>query len=293
MIPITYNFDFSQNEPLRPYVLDDLARNGVENIVLNDFHISKIMNRSNYADVFKKEAGDAGLKFMDAHAIFGGWNDLNTPESWKRKMMLQRNLMTLEICAEMGVETITIHVGSETSYDPSLRSLDQNIARVKDALSQLLPTAEKLGITICIENIWFPLSAADSLLAIKKDFATENLGFCYDSGHANLCAKGYLHEGDKSCHRAAWNKIVGKDPEWDDQICEKMLPYIVTCHLHDNNGGTDQHQLPGNGNIDWEKICSLLQSAPRLKCIQSEVNVIGNQIRVADLCKKFKELFPG
>ena len=129
-------------------------------------------------------------------------------------------------------------------------------------------------------------------MKIKSDFPTDALGLCYDAGHANLCAKGYLHEGEKSIHRAVWQILFGKEPDWDDKICEKMQSQIVTCHLHDNDGSKDQHKLPGEGNVDWKHIADLLRNAPRLKCIQSEVSCLRNKVTIPQLCSKFRELFP-
>ena len=117
------------------------------------------------------------------------------------------------------------------------------------------------------------------------------LGICFDAGHSNLCAKGYLHEGNNSVHRAVWQKVFNKEPDWDDQICEKMLPEIVTCHLHDNDGGKDQHLLPGKGNIDWDRISGLLKQAPKLKYIQSEVSVVPNRVSLQELRETFERMF--
>ena len=172
------------------------------------------------------------------------------------------------------------------------RSLEQNVERIGDALSQILPAAEKLGITVCIENIWFPTSTPEVLLGIKEKFPTDALGFCYDAGHANLCAKGHLYP-DGGSYGKAWNMIYGTQPVPDDKICEKMLPHIVNCHLHDNDGNGDQHFGPGCGNVDWPHIAGLLRKAPRLKNIQSEV-IVPNRadVSVRKLCESFRNLFP-
>ena len=137
----------------------------------------------------------------------------------------------------------------------------------QEALSELLPEAEKCGITICIENIWFRINTPDMLLKIKSHFPTPNLGFCYDAGHANLMTNGRAF-ADGAASKA-WG-MFGETPDWDDPILEKMLPHIVNCHLHDNDGFEDSHQLCGKGNVDWKKVVSLLKTAPRLKNIQCE-----------------------
>ena len=64
----------------------------------------------------------------------------------------------------------------------------------------------------------------------------------------------------------------GCEAEPDDAVLEKMLPHVVNCHLHDNDGMTDRHWLPGDplGAIDWKSVVPMLLSAPRLRAIQCE-----------------------
>ena len=89
---------------------------------------------------------------------------------------------------------------------------------------------------------------------------------------------------------AAWRFWTPVTPEFDDQVLEKMLPEVVSCHLHDNHGFRDEHQLPGRGNIDWKHIVGLLKKAPRLACVQSEVSTLSIGVTPGELCAKFREL---
>lgn len=291
-LPLTYLFDFcNTTDQNYPYVFSEFASNGAKHLVLSDFLISKIFQNYSYADKFQQLCGEFGLTFVDSHAMFGPRLDLCTPRPEDRRISVHRLNMTLEIIAYMGVDTITVHVGNNVRFEEKYQSLDQNIERIEDSLSQILPTAEKLGITVCIENIWFPTNTPEVLLGIKEHFPTEALGFCYDAGHANLCEKGHLHENG-GAHGQVWQGFYGKDPVWDDKIGEKMLPHIVNCHLHDNDGSADLHKCPGNGNIDWQKTAALLKKAPRLKSIQSEVILSRDMVSIRTLCETFRKLFP-
>jgi ferredoxin len=77
-----------------------------------------------------------------------------------------------------------------------------------------------------------------------------------------------------------------------EALREKMLPHIVNCHLHDNDGNADYHRCPGAGNIDWKKTADLLRKAPRLKCIQSEVIPTRDNLPIKTLCETFRNIFP-
>ena len=63
----------------------------------------------------------------------------------------------------------------------------------------------------------------------------------------------------------------------------------VVCHLHDNDGTGDYHNLPGRGNIDWNKTMKLLENAPRLMALQSEVAVARHGISCKELVETFAD----
>ena len=263
-VPVTYLFIGDDENALRS-TLPEFAANGVKNVVLSDLLISAIMKKYSFADTIRKYLDLTGVKFVDSHAPFGPYIDMNVPEPSRRREMILRQKLALNIAASFGVDTMTIHIGNDARF-PEV-PLERQTELVCEALSELLPEAEKCGITICIENIWFRINTPDMLLKIKSHFPTPNLGFCYDAGHANLMTNGRAF-ADGAASKA-WG-MFGETPDWDDPILEKMLPHIVNCHLHDNDGFEDSHQLCGKGSVDWKKVVSLLKTAPRLKNIQCE-----------------------
>ena len=282
-VPVTFLFDFEfTDERTRPYVMHEFAVNGAKHLVLTDTLISMILQRLELAGRLQKEMAAEGLSFVDSHAPFGPSRDLNCPVKSQRREMILRHKAVLEIVAAMGVDTITIHVGNNTSPEYPFQT---HVANIEEALAELLPDAERLGLTICIENIWFQCSMPEVLLGIKEKFPTDALGFCYDSGHANLMDRGRDYENGYICQ--VWKALGIEPPPWEDRALEKMLPNVVNCHLHDNDGSGDQHRLPGHGNIDWPHIIGLLNRAPRLKNIQSEVIPVRTNESIRDICETF------
>ena len=142
---------------------------------------------------------------------------------------------------------------------------------------------------MALENSWDRANSADSLLKIKALYPTDYLGFCYDSGHANIIDNGRLYPNGVAWER--WQALGIAEPVWEDQTLEKMLPYVVNCHLHDNDGSRDAHDLPGRGNVNWAKTVSLLRQAPRLQVIQCEVNYLINTIAIREMVETFDKLF--
>ncbi|MBR7127444.1 MAG: sugar phosphate isomerase/epimerase [Lentisphaeria bacterium] len=281
-IPITFhNYLAEFSEKTRPFVMKEFAANGAKHLIISDQLFLQLMQDSTLAKKLMHEMAQEGLSFVDSHAPSGRLLDLNCPDLSFRSEMINRHKIVLNIAASMGVKTVTIHCGLDfvTKEVP----LETHVARTKEALEKLLDEAEKCGVIIAIENIWTPNCHPDVLLDIKKDFPTDYLGFCYDSGHANLIDKNHVNCFNQT--QNDWIKILNlPEVKWEDRALEKMLPHVVSCHLHDNDGSCDQHRLIGTGNIDWKHIKKLLMQAPRLQCIQSEM--ANDSIR--EICEAMK-----
>ena len=283
-VPLTFLYEFNNTDDrTRCQVFHEFASNGARALVLSDYLLSRMMAERSFGKKIREETGAEGLFFADAHAMFGRYLDLNCPVAEARPEMILRQKLALHMASDMGIETITIHVGNEAAYPEY--PLEEQFDCVRRSLDELLPCAENLGIVICIENIWHQIDTPDRLLAVKEQFPVDALGFCYDSGHANLMDRG--RDFPDSNPFRTWGEVT---PVWEDRALEKMLPHVVNCHLHDNNGVTDQHRLPGHGTVDWNHITSLLARAPRLKVVQSEVLPVREKESIRDICAAFARL---
>jgi len=279
-VPLTFLVDLQHlTDPVaREYLFHELADIGIRHIVLSDQMMSEIKKASGfeYAETLAKQVKGAGLDFVDAHAPFGPQLDLCCPDPMIRPLLLASHKLHIEICAMMGVDTLTIHVGNMYRYarpDKAHMEVQPFLDLTCEALAELLPLAEKRGVVVCIENIWSPNNQPEQLLYIKSQFPTDALGFCFDSGHANIMET--KTDSPESNANGSWG-LCGLPVQWQTGVVEAMLPHIVNCHLHDNNGLKDQHNPPGMGTVDWKRIVTQLRKAPRLKNIQCEVIPIRN-----------------
>ncbi len=290
-VPLTYFFNFSMTDSqLRPWAMAELADSGAKHLVLTEHLISSIMQDAPQLDAVEKEMADAGLDFVDAHAPFGIETDMNLQTRSQRRIMIARQKLALEIAAYFNTGSITIHIGNNRTPELAALPLQQHVDMVTEALENLLPVAEDLGLTICIENIWTQTTTPEQLLMYKEKFPTAALGFCYDAGHANIMDNGRRF-AESSAH-ISWRYTTPNTPPWDECVLDKILADIVTCHLHDNTGERDQHNLPGCGSVNWQNVRTGLMKAPRLRCIQSEVTVTPHQIPLKKLVSTFEGLFP-
>ena len=286
-LPVTYALGiYSQlEERTRGSLLREFADNGAEFLVLTHAMLNQILADTYYADLLSREVKSAGLTFLDAHGPFMGMFDLCYPGEKYSRTLLLRHLTCLNIAADFGIRTYTLHCGGDFRFPECTEA--QLMDEIRRKLDVLLPEAEKLKLTVCLENGMPKLCFPDRLLTLKNEYPTPYLGFCYDSGHANVMDRGRNYENSLPKRNYAGS---GYEIEWEDHALEKMLPHVVNCHLHDNDGSEDSHLLPGEGNIDWEKTMFLLKQAPRLQVIQSEVRFPRENLSVRRLCENFHDL---
>lgn len=288
-VPLTYLFEFDKVDAAgRRNFLAQFADCGVKHLVLSS-PLLNIMaeSRDTTADI-KREMESFGLSFCDAHSPYGEHQNLNCPYLEERKSLAVRLKMYMNIAAYFGVDTMTYHIGNDILY-PDI-PMQTHIDRACSMLEAILPEAEKLNMTLCLENIFVRSSTADIILDLVRKFDTPHLALCFDSGHANVMEKG--HCAPDSIAYRYW-KLSPGEPEWEDSLVKlkRMLPYVVNAHLHDNDGIGDHHTIPGKGNVNWREILPLLLSAPRLKVLQSEVQMFRNGLCVKETVESFERIF--
>lgn len=95
-------------------------------------------------------------------------------------------------------------------------------------LKRILKVCEKTNIPLAVENLSDKTIMDQIFLNNKSDY----LKMCYDSGHNN-----------------AFNPDVNYFDEYGSKI--------ITLHLHNNDGTSDQHTL--KGNVNWDMIAENLK----------------------------------
>lgn len=137
---------------------------------------------------------------------------------------------SLRIAQFLGCRYVVVHGFKLRHY---LGSEAAEWARTEAFLDAMAPLAKECGVTMCIENIYDGLAhhivegpccdarlAAERIDRMNETYGAEVLGFCFDSGHANL---------------------VGIDFE---AFIRTLGPRLKVLHLHDNDGVSDLHQIP-------------------------------------------------
>ena len=61
------------------------------------------------------------------------------------------------------------------------------------------------------------------------------------------------------------------------EILKTMADRLISIHLHDNDGISDQHKLMFSGTINWDRLAGILAASSYSGCISLEVNMRNHQ----------------
>ena len=212
---------------------------------VNAFFGQSISELEQFFSEHKKGAKKAGIRINQMHMPY----PVYIPDGKKEINDFLWNevaVKSMQICHFLECKNIVVHgfklarfLGAEEAeWDYTERFLDT-----------IAPMAKEMGITICIENLYGGIGghllegpccdarkAAARIDRMNEKYQSEVLGFCFDTGHANL---------------------VGLDFE---DFLTTLGSRLKVLHIHDNDGVADLHQIPftftrARENVtstDWE-----------------------------------------
>ncbi|MBE6391575.1 MAG: sugar phosphate isomerase/epimerase [Lentisphaerae bacterium] len=289
MVPLTFCYPWLKlTRDEQKQKMAEFADNGVKHLVLTAGLLEAGVRDTGVLNTFFNDMQEYGLQFTDSHAFWGNWSDPGLPLPEWKEIMLLRHRIAFQFCKRFGVKTMAFHTVTTNSnvYGKNL-TFDDYYKSLISSLEILLPEAERCDVILALENQWTPLNHSTVLLKIIDFFNSPYLGLCYDSGHGNLTEKGSSLPGE-TIVPILWDDL-GIPVQWEEDLPEKFAPYMVNCHLHDNNGILDSHQQVGTGTVDWGRIRKVLKSAPRLQSIQNES--APGDLPVAEYCRIFQNMF--
>ncbi len=181
--------------------------------------------------------GSNGVRMATFHLPAGLEDDISSFYESIRKPAVFKMRTWMDKAKTLGAGIGILHPTTRR-HDASEEDTGCYIRQLGKSLEELLPAAESISFTIAVENMLlipgiqsrfgvFP----EHIRLIKKNFKHDNLGFCYDSGHALIAGK----------ENAAL-------------ILEEMSSSLAAFHLQDNAGDRDSHLAPGRGLVDWKNV---------------------------------------
>ena len=239
-------------ERLHPGILDGLHRIGAQAIEIFAArqHID-YANRKQHvreiADWFK----GSGIPLNSVHSPLYAdyeWGRAGAPpiniastDRASRIEAMDEIKRALEIAEQIPFRFLVQHIGvSNESFD------EHKFEAAMTSVEHLRAFAKPLGVRILLENIPNELSTPDRLVEFIRTSHMEDVGVCFDFGHAHLMG-GVL------------------------QDFEILKNHVCSTHVHDNAKDKDSHLWPGDGSINWKEAMELLRSAPQTPPLLLEI----------------------
>lgn len=180
----------------------------------------------------KKDAEDFKIDFEVCHLPFTIWDRISHDDNLVAEFE-HILLASVDAAKALGVKCAVLHPNTV----PVLKKDYCEKSEFETVIKHLSPIAEhakKLGVTLAVENLG--LYQADPTLYRYCQSATEicqvadtlGIGVCWDFGHANI------------------SNAVQSD---ELAIIDSRL---ITLHVNDNTGLSDDHLPPFSGTVDWK-----------------------------------------
>lgn len=257
---------------------------------LNDFFNKSDIELEKFFTPHKEGAKAAGITINQIHMPYpvyipNGSKEIND--------YLLNNVApkSMRICKFLDCSNIVVH-GLKVARKLGSEEMEWNYT--ERFLDSIAPLAKEMKITICIENIYTSIGghivegpccnatkAAERIDRFNDKHGAEVLGFCFDTGHANL---------------------LGIDFE---DFITTLGSRLKVLHIHDNDGIGDLHQIPftftktrenkastdwngfvrGLRNIKFDKVLSF-ETAPVLTAFPYELKATVLKF-IADIGKYF------
>lgn len=213
--------DFSMNDYLKNSYLYQFKR--------NDFFDQSEQELEAFFLPHEKALRDADVRVAQMHMPYPNYVP-GAPQELNEYLLKIVAPKSMKVCDFFHCPYIVVH-GFKLAHN--LGSEEAEWAKTEEFIDFLAPMARELGITICIENLYTNVGnhlvegpccnagkAVERIDRMNEKYGAEVLGFCFDTGHANL---------------------VGIDFENFIITLGKRLKVL---HVHDNDGVRDLHQIP-------------------------------------------------
>jgi sugar phosphate isomerase/epimerase len=229
-------------ERLHPGLLDELVKAGAQSIEIfaarqHFDYANRKQHVREIADWFRS----TGIPLNSVHAPLYSdyeWGRTGSPpvniastDRAGRIDAMDEIKRALEIAEHIPFRFLVQHLGN-----PGEAFDEKKFENAMTSVEHLRAFAKPLGVRVLVENIPNELSTPERLVEFIRTMHFDDIGVCFDCGHAHLMSG--IPEAFSALHR-----------------------HICSTHVHDNNGDKDSHLWPGSGSIDWNETMELLRTA--------------------------------
>ncbi|MCS7259089.1 MAG: sugar phosphate isomerase/epimerase [candidate division WOR-3 bacterium] len=224
-------FDFSDIKEAIDFALDNQIK--VLELNLNNIYFAEQLENKNYRQKLKRYLKNKPIR-LQFHAQEG--LTFFMPQENAQKFIIKTYGDLMKKASEIGAYSITFHLGTDMSFGMTAKKLltyEVYPMYYKNLIYKTLTTIKKQipkNLYLCLENVGgfrYPF-----VLELIPKLLSKNFCLTLDIGHIN--------------------RFKGEDKLREDNFFHKYRRYIKNVHIHDNDGAWDQHNIIGEGNIDFK-----------------------------------------
>jgi len=212
-----------------------------------------------------------GIRVWSLHAPFSGLNIASIDEEL-RNHALTAIIEYIHYANKLNASVVVVHPSS--GYAQSMTEYSKGLEKLKNSLRILAKEAVDNDIMLALENMIDKHKPEKSrigayvleLKSLINEMNLENVGICLDTGHSNI------------------NKMIpAVEAYW-------AADNLITIHMNDNLGITDDHLIPTEGNINWKEFINALKlikyRGPLVMEINSKGTPLKTLLKLREICKK-------
>jgi sugar phosphate isomerase/epimerase len=171
---------------------------------------------------------------VSIHAPFGGPSDLSDPRPERRHAAIGGAVVAASTLGQLGGAHVIVHT---TDVPREGHDAGERLRHCADSLRVLAHVFAQIGVRLVVETPLPHLIGGEPgefewILGQLDD----RVGVCIDTGHVAL--------------GAGWDRFAA--------IAGRRLVHV---HANDNRGQFDDHLVPGDGVIDWQRVRESLKAA--------------------------------
>lgn len=191
---------------------------------------------------------ELGMSVHSLHSPFSPTIDLSSPDEIIRTFSVSEVERSMYCMKQLGGKYLIVH---PASTEQSLQdNINVRFLKCRKSLEKIYISAQDLGVQIALETQLPHIFGGEASILWKliDGFSPSVCGFCFDTSHANLWAKGAL------------------------TAFKELYLRVNTLHISDNNGGNDEHLIPGDGAINWPELIRVIRKSNCSEVFMLEVH---------------------
>jgi len=189
-----------------------------------------------YTRRLKDKLKELGLRVVSLHAPFSQELDISQVEEDRRNFAISEIKKTIDVLEFLEGNILVFHPSTAPSHFDNLMQKMYRLSQAKKSIGEILKYIQDRPVRLALENQLPHILCGYSvdLLKLVWEINSQKLGICFDTSHANLSE----------------NVCV---------VIKKFKDWVISLHISDNLGSSDDHNVPGRGNIDWQKFVNALK----------------------------------